>query len=179
MLLVPADVLAPRRPDEHFAGKRVASRFRELRDDDFTGGFVLRRFEHFTSAEVRTWWINGTCALTTAHPDTPEDHPPGTFSPGPAAALIDRLGAAVRDRRLRPARRRRLAARRSWRRAGQRPARPHPTGGADRRAPGQQPVNRTAPEFPEAPLVAFAGPGRRIILRVPGWLAWGWRGFSV
>ena len=92
MLLVPADVLAPRRPDEHFAGKRVASRFRELRDDDFTGGFVLRRFEHFTSAEVRTWWINGTCALTTAHPDTPEDHPPATFSPGPAAALITAWG---------------------------------------------------------------------------------------
>ena len=70
------------------AAWRVASRFRQLREDEFTGGFVLRRFEHFTSAEVRTWWINGTCALTTAHPDTPEDHPPATFSPGPAAALI-------------------------------------------------------------------------------------------
>ena len=73
------------------AAWQVASRFRQLRDDDFTGGFVLRRFAHFTSAEVRTWWINGTCALATGHPDTPEDHPPGTFSPGPAAALIEGL----------------------------------------------------------------------------------------
>ncbi|MFF2653906.1 ATP-grasp domain-containing protein [Streptomyces sp. NPDC058045] len=53
----------------------VASRFRELRDDDFTGGFVLRRFEHFTSAEVRTWWVDGRCALLGPHPDTPDDLP--------------------------------------------------------------------------------------------------------
>lgn len=55
----------------------IASRFRELRDDDFTGGFFLRRFEVFRSeAEVRTWWINGTCGLITAHPDSPDDAPP-------------------------------------------------------------------------------------------------------
>jgi hypothetical protein len=24
---------------------------------------ILRRLERFTSAEVRTWWINGQCAL--------------------------------------------------------------------------------------------------------------------
>lgn len=49
----------------------VACRFRELRDDDFAGGFVLRRFERFVSAEVRTWWVNGTCRLIGPHPDTP------------------------------------------------------------------------------------------------------------
>ena len=77
--------------DDAPAAWQVASRFRQLRDEDFTGGFVLRRFEHFTSAEVRTWWVNGTCALTTAHPDTPGDHPPDNFSPGRAAALIAAL----------------------------------------------------------------------------------------
>jgi hypothetical protein len=55
---------------------KVAARFRELREDEFTGGFVLRRFEHFTSAEARTWWISGACRLVTAHPDTPADPPP-------------------------------------------------------------------------------------------------------
>ncbi len=53
----------------------VARRFTELRDDDATGGFVLRRFEPFTSAEIRTWWVDGTCALVGPHPDTPEDVP--------------------------------------------------------------------------------------------------------
>ncbi|MGC4812205.1 ATP-grasp domain-containing protein [Micromonospora sp. DT228] len=55
---------------------RVASRFRELRADDFTGGFVLRAFERFTTAEVRTWWIGGACVLVGAHPDSPDDLPP-------------------------------------------------------------------------------------------------------
>ena len=54
----------------------VASRFRQLRDDDFTGGFVLRRFERFVSAEVRTWWVNGGCQLIGPHPDTPQEDPP-------------------------------------------------------------------------------------------------------
>jgi hypothetical protein len=40
---------------DHTAAWKIASRFRELRDDEFTGGFVLRRFEHFASAEARTW----------------------------------------------------------------------------------------------------------------------------
>ncbi|MEU4565792.1 ATP-grasp domain-containing protein [Micromonospora sp. NPDC023956] len=53
----------------------VARRFRELREDDFVGGFVLRRFERFTSAEVRTWWRDGRCVLVGPHPDTP-DRPP-------------------------------------------------------------------------------------------------------
>ncbi|MBB5802651.1 hypothetical protein F4560_002419 [Saccharothrix ecbatanensis] len=51
----------------------VARRLIELRDDDATGGFVLRRFEPFTSSEVRTWWVDGVCALVGPHPDTPHD----------------------------------------------------------------------------------------------------------
>jgi hypothetical protein len=48
----------------------------QLRGDDLAGGIVLRRFEQFTGAEVRTWWIDGKCRLITAHPDTPEHLPP-------------------------------------------------------------------------------------------------------
>ena len=33
---------------------RIAARFRELREDDFASGFVIRRFERFGLAEVRT-----------------------------------------------------------------------------------------------------------------------------
>jgi hypothetical protein len=54
----------------------VAQRFAYLRGDDLTDGFVLRRFEPFTGAEVRTWWIDGTCRLVTAHPDTPDQPVP-------------------------------------------------------------------------------------------------------
>lgn len=60
---------------------RVARRLRELRDDAFTGGFVLRRFERFTRAEVRTWWVDGRCALVGAHPDTSERLPDEAFAP--------------------------------------------------------------------------------------------------
>ncbi|WP_245714600.1 ATP-grasp domain-containing protein [Micromonospora inyonensis] len=61
--------------DDPEAAWAVARRFRELREDDFVGGFVLRRFERFTSAEVRTWWLGGRCVLVGPHPDTP-DRPP-------------------------------------------------------------------------------------------------------
>jgi len=50
----------------------IAARFLELRADSLVGGFVLRRFEPFVGAEVRTWWLDGQCVLTTAHPDTPD-----------------------------------------------------------------------------------------------------------
>jgi hypothetical protein len=53
------------------AAWRVASRLRELRGEDFAGGFVVRRFERLTGPEVRTWWVAGECRLTGAHPDTP------------------------------------------------------------------------------------------------------------
>lgn len=41
----------------------LACRFRTLRDDDQVGGYVLRRYERFVHAEVRTWWVHGTCQL--------------------------------------------------------------------------------------------------------------------
>ncbi|SNY60265.1 hypothetical protein SAMN05421748_12184 [Paractinoplanes atraurantiacus] len=68
----------------------VARRFRELRGDDFTGGFVLRRFEEFTGAEARTWWVGGECRLITAHPDTADQLPPDidvSFLKGAVPAL--------------------------------------------------------------------------------------------
>ena len=51
---------------------------------------MLRRFEEFTSAEVRTWWVGGTCRLVTAHPDTPGDLPPD-IDPVPFTPLIGSL----------------------------------------------------------------------------------------
>jgi hypothetical protein len=66
----------------------IARRLCELRAEGLTGGFVLRRFEHFTGAEVRTWWIDGVCQLVTAHPDTPDQLPPAEVQvPGLAAAI--------------------------------------------------------------------------------------------
>jgi hypothetical protein len=47
----------------------------ELRADEFAGGFVPRRFERFTGAEIRTWWLDGVCRLVGAHPDTPTATP--------------------------------------------------------------------------------------------------------
>ncbi|MGK5672000.1 ATP-grasp domain-containing protein [Micromonospora sp. URMC 106] len=70
----------------------VASRFLDLRGDDFVGGFVLRRFERFTTAEVRTWWVDGVCVLVGAHPDSPHDTPPEDFDPRPLGASIGALG---------------------------------------------------------------------------------------
>ena len=60
----------------HGTAWEVSARFRELREDEFTGGFVLRRFGELASAEARTWWAGGTCRLVTAHPDTAGDLPP-------------------------------------------------------------------------------------------------------
>jgi hypothetical protein len=77
--------------DDGEAAWKVASRFLQLREDDFVGGFVLRRFERFTSAEVRTWWINGQCALIGSHPDSSDDAPPDEFDPGPLVPLIGAL----------------------------------------------------------------------------------------
>ncbi|GAB7038804.1 MULTISPECIES: ATP-grasp domain-containing protein [Catenuloplanes] len=72
------------------AAWRVASRLRELRGDDFTGGFVLRRFEPLTAPEVRTWWIAGEARLVGPHPDTPEDV--GTPDLTAVTPLVARLG---------------------------------------------------------------------------------------
>jgi hypothetical protein len=73
------------------AAWRVASRFRQLRDDDFTGWFVLRRFEQFESAEVRTWWLHGVCRLVGPHPDTPRDSPPADLDLSAVAPLVAAL----------------------------------------------------------------------------------------
>lgn len=70
---------------------KVAARFRALREDEFAGGFVLRRFEQFTSAEVRTWWVDGTFKLATPHPDTPDEPPPSGFDLTPFITLIQDL----------------------------------------------------------------------------------------
>jgi hypothetical protein len=70
----------------------VASRFRQLRDDDFTGGFVLRRFERFVGAEIRTWWLEGVCRLIGPHPDTPHDAPPADLDLTAIAPLAGALG---------------------------------------------------------------------------------------
>ena len=66
----------------------VAARMRELRGDDFSGGFVLRRFEEFTGAEARTWWVDGTCRLVTAHPDTPDRPPPAELPTSEPAVAV-------------------------------------------------------------------------------------------
>jgi hypothetical protein len=73
------------------AAWKVAARFRELREDEFTGGFVLRRFEQFTSAEARSWWVGGACRLITPHPDTPGDQAPD-IDLSPFTAPIRSLG---------------------------------------------------------------------------------------
>jgi hypothetical protein len=70
----------------------VARRFLELRDDDFVGGLVLRRFERFASTEVRTWWIDGVCVLTGPHPDSPSDSAPVEVDLAPVAPLVGGLG---------------------------------------------------------------------------------------
>ena len=74
------------------AAWRVASRLRELRGDEFTGGFVLRRFEEFTGAEVRTWWVNGECRLVSAHPDSPDALPPAGLDLSEVRPAIAELG---------------------------------------------------------------------------------------
>ncbi|MGN9768236.1 ATP-grasp domain-containing protein [Micromonospora sp. SD12] len=78
--------------DDGQAAWRVASRFVELRGDDLVGGLVLRRFERFTGAEVRTWWVDGACVLVGAHPDSPRDTPPETFDAGLVSGSVAALG---------------------------------------------------------------------------------------
>jgi hypothetical protein len=68
----------------------VASRLRELREDEFVGGFVLRRFEEFEGAEVRTWWVDGECRLIGAHPDSPGES--AVVEPEPFRGAVASLG---------------------------------------------------------------------------------------
>lgn len=71
--------------------RAVARRFLDLRGDDLVGGLVVRAFETFVSAEARTWWVDGTCVLVGAHPDTPDDAPP-TPDLSEVAPLVAALG---------------------------------------------------------------------------------------
>lgn len=71
----------------------VAERFLEIRGDDRVGGFVLRRYERFGPAEARTWWVDGRCALVTAHPDTPDELPPPDVDLSPLRGAVAALGA--------------------------------------------------------------------------------------
>lgn len=57
--------------------RRVAARFVELRGEDLAGGLVLRDFEDLVGPEARTWWVDGSCVLVAAHPDTPGAVPDG------------------------------------------------------------------------------------------------------
>jgi hypothetical protein len=69
----------------------IAERFVELRDDELTGGFVLRRFEDFVGPELRTWWVDGVCRIVGPHPDLPAD----TVVPQPDLTAIEPLVAKL------------------------------------------------------------------------------------
>jgi hypothetical protein len=73
------------------AAWRVAARFLELRDEAFVGGFVLRRYEDFDSAEARTWWVDGRCVLIGAHPDAPDQSPPDDLDLSGVATVLAEL----------------------------------------------------------------------------------------
>lgn len=62
------------------AATRVIATMIELQDADLNGGIVMRRFEPFLhdddagrAREARAWWIRGSLALLTPHPDAPGD----------------------------------------------------------------------------------------------------------
>ncbi len=63
-------MLIPELTDRDRAAQ-VAARFVELRGE----GFVIRRFEALQPVEWRTWWVDGTCVMLTAHPDTLSELP--------------------------------------------------------------------------------------------------------
>lgn len=67
---------------------RTAKTFVELRDRDLQGGLVVRAFERLEGPELRTWWIDGTCRMVTAHPDTPDQMPADRPSFDDASAAV-------------------------------------------------------------------------------------------
>jgi hypothetical protein len=79
------------------AATRVIRRMVELQGDDLAGGIVARAFEQFTqdadgrSLEARIWWVAGSAALVTPHPDAPA----GTTVDVPTT-VCDAVGASVR-----------------------------------------------------------------------------------
>lgn len=72
--------------------RSIGERFIELRGETFNGGFVVRRFEEFVGPEVRTWWVDGVLALTTAHPDTSEELPQQFEPPAGVSDAVGGLG---------------------------------------------------------------------------------------
>ncbi|WP_345074258.1 ATP-grasp domain-containing protein [Phytohabitans flavus] len=70
----------------------VAARFRELREDDFAGGFVLRRYEELTGPEVRTWWVAGECRFVGPHPDAPDTAAPSDVDLSGVVPAVAALG---------------------------------------------------------------------------------------
>lgn len=79
------------------AATRVIRRMVELQGDDLAGGIVARAFEQFTrgtdghTLEARIWWVAGSAALVTPHPDAPT----GTIVDVPTA-VSDAVGASIR-----------------------------------------------------------------------------------
>jgi hypothetical protein len=51
------------------AARRVCERFLEVRAEDLVGSLVIREWEDYETAEVRSWWVGDQLALITAHPD--------------------------------------------------------------------------------------------------------------
>ena len=73
----------------------VVDTFVEKRGEFLVGGVVLREFECYVGAEVRTWWVDGELALATPHPDTPDELPAG-IDVNTRDWVPDGLGNAVR-----------------------------------------------------------------------------------
>ncbi len=70
----------------------VAARFLGLRAAEFSGGFVLRRFEQLSGAEARSWWVGGRCVQVGPHPDTPDQLPPADLDVARLGPLVARSG---------------------------------------------------------------------------------------
>ena len=79
------------------AAARVTARMVELQGDDLASGIVIRTFEQFApyaggrTQEVRVWWVEGSVALITPHPDAPSE--PVAEVP---SEVYDAVGMSVR-----------------------------------------------------------------------------------
>jgi len=76
----------------------------ELRGDDLASGFVVRRYEAFTGAEARTWWINGPLPSVTETPCLRRTDMPMTAHSTIAVDWrgIDPVGVSAPERSPRP-----------------------------------------------------------------------------
>lgn len=77
---------------------RVVARMVELQEDALAGGIVVRAFEQFEAEggrgrEVRVWWVDGSPALVTVHPDALSTDAEPVEVPG---EMYDAVGASVR-----------------------------------------------------------------------------------